>query len=75
MAKPEEVLIVEDDNGEIVRESLKDSDVITMYKTMRETLVYLTHLDYDDTETIMLDKLCRQVWARVYADVWVWLRV
>lgn len=61
MAKPEEVLIVEDDNGEIVRESLKDSDVITMYKTMRETLVYLTHLDYDDTETIMLDKLCRQV--------------
>ena len=28
-----------------------------MYKTMRETLVYLTHLSYDDTENIMLEKL------------------
>ena len=39
MAKPEEVLIVEDENGEIVRETMKDSDAITLYKTMRETLV------------------------------------
>lgn len=61
MAKPEEVLIVEDENGEIVRETMKDSDAITMYKTMRETLVYLTHLNYDDTENIMLDKLQYQV--------------
>ena len=45
MAKPEEVLIVEDENGEIVRETMRDSDAITMYKTMRETLVYLTHLN------------------------------
>lgn len=30
MAKPEEVLIVEDENGEIVRETMKDSDAITM---------------------------------------------
>ena len=50
MAKPEEVLIVEDENGEIIRETMKDSDAIMMYKTMRETLVYLTHLSYDDTE-------------------------
>ena len=57
MAKPEEVLIVEDENGEIVRETRKDSDAITLYKTMRETLVYLTHLNYDDTENIMLEKL------------------
>jgi len=28
---------------------------------MRETLVYLTHLNYDDTENIMLDKLQYQV--------------
>ncbi|EOD12862.1 hypothetical protein EMIHUDRAFT_464769 [Emiliania huxleyi CCMP1516] len=61
MAKPEEVLIVEDENGEIVRETMKDSDAITLYKTMRETLVYLTHLNYDDTENIMLDKLQYQV--------------
>ncbi len=35
MAKPEEVLIVEDDNGEIVRENTKDVDAIILYKTMR----------------------------------------
>jgi hypothetical protein len=28
---------------------------------MRETLVYLTHLDYIDTERIMTDKLQSQV--------------
>ena len=61
MAKPEEVLIVEDENGEIVRETMRDSDAITLYKTMRETLVYLTHLNYDDTENIMLERLQYQV--------------
>lgn len=35
--------------------------VIAQYKTMRETLVYLTHLDCDDTESIMLEKLAKQV--------------
>ena len=61
MAKPEEVLIVEDENGDIVRETTKDTDVLAQYKTMRDTLVYLTHLDADDTETIMLAKLTDQV--------------
>ena len=61
MAKPEEVLIVEDENGEIVRELTKDTEVIAQYKTMREALVYLTHLNYEDTENIMLDKLSNQV--------------
>lgn len=43
MAKPEEVLIVENDQGEVVRELIKDTDSITLYKTMRETLgVYVT---------------------------------
>jgi exportin-1 len=32
MAKPEEVIIVEDDNGEIVREQTKDTEVIAQYK-------------------------------------------
>lgn len=61
MAKPEEVLIVEDENGDIVRETTKDTDVIAQYKTMRETLVFLTHLNYEDTESIMLAKLTEQV--------------
>ena len=61
MAKPEEVLVVENDQGEVVREFMKDTDSIHMYKNMRETLVYLTHLDYIDTERIMTEKLQNQV--------------
>ncbi|KAF0307331.1 Exportin-1 [Amphibalanus amphitrite] len=61
MAKPEEVLVVENDQGEVVREFMKDTDAINMYKSMRETLVYLTHLDYVDTERILTEKLQRQV--------------
>ncbi len=55
--------MVEDENGNIVRETMKDNDVLAQYKSMRETLVYLCHLDYDDTEHQMLDKLRLQVGA------------
>ena len=61
MVKPEEVLIVENEEGEIVREFVKESDTIQLYKTTRECLVYLTHLDVVDTENIMSDKLAKQV--------------
>eukprot|EP00980_Cylindrotheca_fusiformis_P007359 scaffold1525_cov142-Cylindrotheca_fusiformis.AAC.159 len=68
MAKPEEVLIVEDENGDIVRETTKDTDVIAQYKTMRDSLVYLTHLNCEDTESIMLAKLTEQV----DGSAWSW---
>ncbi|EIN03634.1 hypothetical protein PUNSTDRAFT_47982 [Punctularia strigosozonata HHB-11173 SS5] len=61
MVKPEEVLIVENEEGEIVREFMKESDTIVLYKSMRELLVYLTHLDVVDTETILTEKLAKQV--------------
>lgn len=76
MAKPEEVLVVEDENGEIVREMTKDTEAIAQYKTMRESLVYLTHLNYEDTESLMLDKLALQVdgtewsWANLNTLCW-----
>jgi len=38
MAKPEEVLVVENDQGEVVREFMKDTDSISLYKNTRETL-------------------------------------
>lgn len=38
MAKPEEVLVVENDQGEVVREFMKDTDSMTLYKNMRECL-------------------------------------
>ncbi|CUS21343.1 LAQU0S03e00386g1_1 [Lachancea quebecensis] len=61
MVRPEEVLIVENDEGEIVREFVKESDTIQLYKSEREVLVYLTHLDVVDTEDIMINKLARQI--------------
>ncbi|KAI9320987.1 nuclear export factor CRM1 [Dichotomocladium elegans] len=61
MVKPEEVLIVENDEGEIVREFVKESDTIVLYKSMKEVLVYLTNLDVKDTEQIMTEKLARQM--------------
>ncbi|KAG4303446.1 hypothetical protein PCK1_000410 [Pneumocystis canis] len=76
MVKPEEVLIVENDEGEIVREFVKESDTIVLYKSMRECLVYLTHLDVVDTEIIMSDKLARQIdgsewsWANLNTLCW-----
>lgn len=60
MVKPEEVLIVEDENGDIVREYVKESDVLAIYAVMRETLVFLTHLDSEDTKRIMLGRLSEQ---------------
>ncbi|KAJ0983189.1 hypothetical protein J5N97_011444 [Dioscorea zingiberensis] len=61
MAKPEEVIVVEDENGNIVRETMKDNDVLVQYKIMRETLIYLSHLDHEDTEQQMLKKLSKQL--------------
>jgi exportin-1 len=61
MAKPEEVLIVENEHGEIVRETMKDTDMINIYKSMREALIFLTHLDPEDTQNIMLKKLSLQM--------------
>jgi len=52
---------VENDEGEVVREFMKDCDTIMLYKSMRECLVYLTHLDFHNTEIIMTEKLNRQV--------------
>jgi exportin-1 len=77
MAKPEEVLLVKDpDSGEYVRESVPDSEARTLYKQMRETLVFLTHLDADDTHIQMLSKLQKQVdnseWAHDKLNTLCW---
>ncbi|KAF2073970.1 hypothetical protein CYY_004715 [Polysphondylium violaceum] len=57
MAKPEEVIVVEDESGNIVRELTKDTDSLTLYESMRSTLIFLTHLDSANTTEIMKNKL------------------
>lgn len=77
MVKPEEVLITADEHGNVVRDVVKDTDLQQQYKTMRETLVYLSHLDHADTEMQMLDKLRMQLdgeewqWDRLNTLCWV----
>eukprot|EP00124_Ichthyophonus_hoferi_P001094 Ihof_evm13s50 gene=Ihof_evmTU13s50 len=61
MVKPEEVLVVENESGEIVREFMpQHTDTLNQYRAMRETLVYLTHLDCADTKNIMTERLHSQ---------------
>lgn len=52
---------MEDETGQLIREHLEDVESIQRYKTMHQTLVYLTHLDPADTEMIICEKLGRQV--------------
>jgi hypothetical protein len=40
---------------------MQDGDAIALYKSMRDCLIFLTNLDYEDTESIMLEKLKLQV--------------
>eukprot|EP00927_Polykrikos_kofoidii_P010944 TRINITY_DN14620_c0_g1_i1.p1 TRINITY_DN14620_c0_g1~~TRINITY_DN14620_c0_g1_i1.p1 ORF type:complete len:1112 (+),score=196.67 TRINITY_DN14620_c0_g1_i1:253-3588(+) len=57
MAKPPEVTIKENEEGRIVRAEEEDTDEIALYKMMREALIYLTHLNFEAMEYIMLQKL------------------
>jgi exportin-1 len=60
MVKPKEVLVVIDENGEAVEEVFDDTETISIYETMRETLVYLTNIDkqgVDRTIQHRLDKI------------------
>ena len=67
MAKPEEVIVVEDENGSVVKETLKDNETITQHKSMKETLVYLAHLNQQETEQLMLERLSEQLMPENYS--------
>lgn len=59
MAKPEEVLVVENEQGEVVREFMKDTDAINNYKNMRETLGIIKFLDC----YILREKCSTKTWS------------
>ncbi|KAF5339960.1 hypothetical protein D9757_014571 [Collybiopsis confluens] len=69
-----QVLIVENEEGEVVREHLQETDTIVLYKLMRELMLYLTHLDVIDTERILTEKLERQMNKKdgTSGDEWSW---
>jgi len=45
MAKPTEVLLSIDEDGEVEEEHFEDTETIYLYDKMRETLIYMTHID------------------------------
>lgn len=60
MARPEEVIIVEDE-GELRRETMTDVESLQLYQSMREALIFLTHLDAHNTFTIMTMLMAKQL--------------
>eukprot|EP00917_Polyrhabdina_sp_WS-2016_P023147 GHVP01050148.1.p1 GENE.GHVP01050148.1~~GHVP01050148.1.p1 ORF type:complete len:1069 (+),score=187.75 GHVP01050148.1:61-3207(+) len=71
MERPEEVLVVEDDSGTIVRERTRETETLQIYLEMREILVYLTHLNPQETTDIMLSRLS----ALSDPSKWSWNRI
>lgn len=57
MVKPKEVLVVIDENGEAVEEVFDDTETISVYETMRETLVYLTNIDKQGVDRVIQSRL------------------
>ena len=53
MAKPSEVLITIDENGEAVEEHYDDTETISLYEMMRELLIHLTNIDVYSTDKMM----------------------
>lgn len=50
MARPEEIIMVEDEaTGEMIKEKTRNSASLALYNIMKETMIYLTNLDPDDT--------------------------
>lgn len=57
MAKPKEVLVVTDENGEAVEEVFNDTETISIYETMREMLIYLTNIDTPSMDRVIQRRL------------------
>ena len=61
MSRPEEMMMMENEDGEIIRVETKDTEGIALYKTMKESLVCLASVDIDITEAYMFKALEEQV--------------
>lgn len=57
MVKPEEIQITMTEDGEFIKEIFTETDNIQLYETEREVIVLLTHLDVDDMESILWNRL------------------
>ena len=68
MSRPEEMMMMENEDGEVVRVETKDTEGIALYKTMKESLVLLATVDFDITEALILNLLDILVAPRSVVD-------
>ena len=76
MSKPEEVLLVENENGCIIREKTRDTDSITLYFKGKEILIYLAKLNEQSIMLTILNKLNfqfnKKIWNRCTLNSLCW---
>lgn len=60
LLKPNEVKIDLDEEGEIVMDQITNTIYQSLHETLRDCLVYLTHIDPNTTEKIMIETLQTQ---------------
>ena len=61
MPKPEEVLICEDETGEIIKEIVEETDIKNIHFEAKYVLCYLTEMDPFSSKTIILKKMTNQI--------------
>lgn len=57
MAKPDEVLINVDDGGVPYKDDTQDTQVMALYKLLKDLMINLSKLDWENTRQIMQNKL------------------
>lgn len=57
MAKPKEVLVEVDENGNAVSVQIDDVETIHIYEQMRETLIFLTNIDTSSMDKCIQNRL------------------
>jgi len=76
MAKPEEVFIKEEENGEIVNEKIYETETFEIYKKSKKILLFLANIDKKTTQDVILKKLNQQLilikWNRKVLNTVSW---
>jgi len=76
MAKPEEVLMREDETGQIIKEKVYDTESDNIYRKSKKVLLFLANLDKKTTREIILEKLSQQFlpfkWSRRILNSLCW---
>ncbi|TBU06910.1 exportin 1 [Hamiltosporidium magnivora] len=61
MPRPEEVLVIENEYGEIVKEKLTETEAIDFYKEMKRTIFHLSSLTGERIKSFFIKKLDKQL--------------